>query len=125
MSGLTLDAGALIAFDRGDRRAHLLLRRVVDSGTDAAVPAAALAQAWRDGSRQVRLVRLLASPNLEIVALDARMARAIGQVCARSGASDVVDVSVALCARLRRHRVVTSDPDDIRLIDPTLEIIAM
>jgi hypothetical protein len=35
----------------------------------------------------------------------------------------VVDVHVALCARDRHHAVVTSDPDDIARIDPTLRLI--
>jgi hypothetical protein len=32
----------------------------------------------------------------------------------------VVDVSVALCARQRNLRVVTSDPDDLRAVDDAL-----
>ena len=54
MSGVTLDAGALIAFERGRRDVDLILDRAV--------------------------------------------------------ATDVVDVSVVLCARMRRQAVVTSDP---------------
>jgi hypothetical protein len=39
------------------------------------------------------------------------------------GHSDVIDVHVALHARQNAHRVVTSDPDDMRAIDPTLIMI--
>jgi hypothetical protein len=35
----------------------------------------------------------------------------------------VVDVSVVVCARERGHAVVTSDPDDLRAIDPKLELL--
>jgi hypothetical protein len=35
----------------------------------------------------------------------------------------VIDVHVALCARERRHAVITSDPDDISRVDPTLPVI--
>ena len=38
----------------------------------------------------------------------------------RSGHADVVDVSVALCARQRSLHVVTSDPDDLRAVDDAL-----
>jgi hypothetical protein len=44
-------------------------------------------------------------------------------LCAASGASDVVDVSVVVCARERGHPVVTSDPGDIAAIDPGLTLL--
>jgi hypothetical protein len=59
MPGLTLDAGALIAFDRNERRVVALIARAVQQGCSLAVPAGVVAQAWRDGRRQARLARLL------------------------------------------------------------------
>lgn len=50
-------------------------------------------------------------------------ARSVGIVCARSGHEDVIDVHVAICARERRHTVVTSDPDNLLRIDPELPVI--
>lgn len=47
MSGLCLDAGALIALDRGDRAVVARLFRAVELGLPIVVPAGALAQAWR------------------------------------------------------------------------------
>jgi hypothetical protein len=44
-------------------------------------------------------------------------------LCAATGTSDVVDVSVALCARDRGHAVVTTDAADLRAIDPSLPLI--
>jgi hypothetical protein len=35
----------------------------------------------------------------------------------------VVDVSVVVCARQRKHRVVTTDPDDLAAIDPHLPLL--
>lgn len=125
MRGATLDASALIALDRGTRNAMVLFDTAFERGDQLAIPAGALAQAWRGGSRQARLARLLSSSTVEVVPLDARSARVIGGICRSTGAADVIDVSVALCARTRRHQVITSDPDDIRRIDPTLEIIAI
>ncbi len=72
------------------------------------IPAAVIAQTWRDGSRQARLVRLLASPLCEIVPLDDLAARSDGQLCGVSGTADVVDASVALAAGQRALRVITS-----------------
>ena len=43
-----------------------------------------------------------------------------GLLCPRSGHADVVDVSVALCARQRNLHVVTSDPQDLRAVDDAL-----
>jgi hypothetical protein len=60
---------------------------------------------------------------VSVAPLDELMARAVGLVCGRVGHSDVIDVHVALHARQNAHRVVTSDPDDMRAIDPTLIMI--
>jgi hypothetical protein len=54
-----------------------------------------------------------------------RLARRAGEMCARTGTSDVVDVSVVLCARLHGHAVVTSDPDHLRRLDPTLRLVVI
>jgi PIN domain-containing protein len=125
MSGATLDAGALIAFERNQRPAVVLVARAYERGDRLAVPAGVVAQTWRDGRRQVRLVRLLAAPITEIVPLDDRAARSAGQLCGATGAADIVDASVVWCARERGHAVITTDPDDLRRIDPNLRIIAL
>ncbi len=123
MPGLTLDAGALIALDRGDRRVALLVDEAIRERRGVAVPAGALGQAWRDGAKQVRLARLLLTTELEVVPLDGRTARASGQLLARRGTSDLVDASVVVCATARGHAVVTSDPIDILELDPTLPVL--
>ena len=125
MTGATLDAGALIAFERAKRTIVTLVARALERGDQLAVPAGVVAQVWRDGDRQVRLVRLLASEVVEVVALDDATARAVGQLCGISGAVDVVDVSVVWCARERGHRVVTSDADDLRRIDPKIKLVSV
>lgn len=85
-----------------------------------AVPAGAVAQAWRGGPRRARIAALLSDERTEVIALDDPVARAVGLLCGRSGHADVVDVSVALCARQRNQHVVTSDPEDLRAVDDTL-----
>lgn len=125
MSGLTLDAGALIAFERNDRKVVALIARNLELGDGLAVPAGVVGQVWRDGRRQARLARLLAATRTEVVALDDRRARDAGQLCGVRRTHDVIDASVVLCARARAHRIVTSDPDDIRRLDATVPLIAV
>jgi predicted nucleic acid-binding protein len=119
-SVITFDTGALIAIERRSGRMQALLDEIDMRGYGIAVPAGVVAQAWRGGSRQSRIAALLGDARTEVVALDDPLARAVGLMCGRSGHSDVVDVSVAACARQRNKHVVTSDPDDLRAIDETL-----
>jgi hypothetical protein len=120
MPGLTLDAGALIAYERGDRRVDLLIKKALrDDDARIAIPAGVVAQVWRDGRRQAQLATLLALDEVEIVAFDGRAAREAGQLCGLTRTSDVVDASVVLCARHRRHAIVTSDPDDLARLAPS------
>jgi hypothetical protein len=123
VTGLTLDAGALIAFDRNERSVVALLARAIERKLSIAVPAGAVGQAWRDGRMQARLAWLLAADRIAIVPLDDLSARAAGQLCGVRGTNDVIDASVVLCARARQHRIVTSDPDDMRALDPRAELV--
>ena len=120
--GLTLDAGALIGFDRGDQRATALLLEARRLRRPVRVPSGVVGQAWRNGQRQARLARLLAARQVEIVPLDDRLARAAGELCGRTGTSDVIDASVVLTARLGRDTILTSDPEDLRKLDATAKI---
>jgi predicted nucleic acid-binding protein len=123
--GFCLDAGALIALDRGQPRVVHLLDRVIAAGGTVEIPAPVIAQVWRDGSRQARLARLLGASDVVLVDLDAEMARAVGVLCGAVGVADVVDGHVALHARRRDLAVLTSDPDDIARLDPTLAIVGV
>ena len=123
MSGLTLDAGALIAFERNDRRVVTILARALERKLRLVVPAGVVGQVWRDGARQARLARLLGSDLLEVDALDDARARAAGQLCGVTGTSDVIDASVVQSARARGHGVLTSDVDDLRRLDPSLTYV--
>jgi hypothetical protein len=125
MAGLTLDAGALIAFDRNDRRVVALLARALHHGYTLAVPAGAVGQVWRDGRRQARLARLLGSDQATVEMLDDQAARAAGQLCGVRGSADVIDASVVLCARRHGHRIATSDPDDLQALDPSAQLIVV
>ena len=123
--GFCLDAGALIALDRGQSRVVHLLDRVIAVGGAVEIPTPVIAQVWRDGSRQARLARLLGASDVVLVGLDAEMARAVGVLCGSVGVADVVDGHVALHGRRRDLAVLTSDPDDIARLDPTLTIVTV
>ena len=112
--GITYDAGALVAADRGERkmwdrhRALLKLRQV------PTVPAPVVAQGWRGGSRQARLARFLVGCNVE--RLDDDQARRVGELLAKAARTDVVDATVVEGALRRSDVVVTSDPQDLHLL---------
>ena len=121
--GVTLDAGALIAVDRADRRVVALLARAREVGARVTIPASALSQAIRDPSRQVRLVRLVRQPTSDVVALDQLDATNVGRLLAASATADVVDAHVVVCARRAGQRIVTSDPDDLLVLDPSAALV--
>lgn len=117
---LVLDAGALIAVERADRR----VIRLLELAQEVHVPAGALAQAWRNPARQARLARVMAADEVVIHPLDAAGARAAGQLCAATSTADVVDASVVLVARVVGGVAVTGDVDDLRRLDPGVELVA-
>ena len=113
MTVIVLDAGALIALERGDREARAYVFLAEQGSATLTTSSAVVAQVWRGGARQGRLARFLTSDLVTEIALDADESRRIGTLAAAVGASDVVDGHVALIALERDAIVVTSDPDDI------------
>ncbi len=125
MSGITFDAGGLIALDRRDRRVLALIMRASELGARITIPATALAQAIRNPARQVLLSRLIRQAGTDMVALDGSDATAVGLLLARTGGADVVDAHVVVCARKAAQAVVTSDPGDLNQIAPELQLIVV
>jgi len=125
VSGITLDAGALIALDRNDRRVIALIARATERGMRVTVPATALAQAMRNPAKQARLCRLIRQAGTDVIALNALEATAVGLLLARSKTADIADAHVVVCARRAGQAVVTSDPGDLRRIDAALELVAI
>lgn len=125
VGGLTLDTGALLAVERGEPRMRALLQRVVEHGADVHVPAGVVAQAWRGGSQQARLARVLNAIDVQIIDLDDLTARAVCQLCGLSGHPDTVDVHVVLNAIEHGHRIVTSDPRDLVKVDSSVVLIVV
>jgi len=111
MSRLVLDAGAFIAFERGDVALRARLAAARRLGMELVTTSPVVGQVWRDGRRQALLARLLEATNVR--APDETAARRAGEIQARASAEDVVDALLAGLAR-DGDTVVTSDPDDIR-----------
>lgn len=113
--GLVLDTGALIAFERGDRKVAALIEATRRRKDRVTTSSGCVAEAWRDGARQVLLVRLLAGTAEQ--ALDPDGSRRVGELCATARTADVIDAHVTLLAG-DHDTVVTSDRADLRrLID--------
>ncbi|MBA2507680.1 MAG: hypothetical protein H0V32_03005 [Nocardioidaceae bacterium] len=125
MPGITFDAGGLIAVDRHERRITVLLARASETRARVTIPASVLAQAIRKPERQVRLARLIRQPTTDVIDLDRVDATHVGRLLAVSGTADIVDAHVVVCARRAHQRVVTSDPDDLLRLDPSLEVLVV
>lgn len=122
MNGVVLDTGALIALEGGDRAVTILISEARRTNTHLTIPAGCIAQAWRHPARQARLATFLRLSNVLIVALDAAEARRIGLLLAATQTRDIVDAHVAICAQRQNQTVLTSDPDDIAVLGPSLQI---
>jgi predicted nucleic acid-binding protein len=111
VEGLTLDAGALIAFERHDRRLMAHLKEALQRGIEVTIPTVVVAEAWRGGSRAARLAALLAASVIE--PLDESLARVAGEAMGEIADSSVADAIVMASAALRGDRVLTTDHDDM------------
>lgn len=106
------DAGMLIAAERSQTKVWRAHRAYLTAGGVPQVPAAVVAQVWRDGARQARLAHLL--KGCDVMVMDETSAREIGELLGQAGTSDPVDGAVAVLAARLAAAVATSDPDDIR-----------
>lgn len=107
---LILDAGALLAYERGDRTVRAFLERASRTGVDVRTTSGVVAQVWRDGAHQARLARLLRG--LLEVELTRERARRIGTLLGQACRCDVIDGSV-VDAAADGDEILTTDPDDI------------
>lgn len=122
MAGLTLDAGALIAYERGDVRIREILTLSYARGIVPTIPAVALAEVWRGDAKDVRLARLLKTCSVEVV--DERMARTAGSLRRAISGAGTIDACIAVGVRRRGDAIATSDPLDLRaLLGPGFTIL--
>lgn len=111
MSALVLDAGALLAVDRGDRAMIARLQVAQRAGLELRSNAMVVAQVWRDRrGRQVSLARLLQA--VDVRAVSPGDGRDAGVLLADAGTADAIDATVVLLAA-PGDRILTSDPGDL------------
>jgi hypothetical protein len=111
---LILDAGALVAVERGDRDVAALLKRELLAGRVPQTHGGVVGQVWRGGQgRQARLARLLAG--VEVASLDDSLGRKAGVLLGRTRQADVIDAAVVLLAS-DGDSILTSDPNDLRAL---------
>jgi predicted nucleic acid-binding protein len=121
VAGLTLDAGALIAYERGDERIREILTVAYARGLVPTIPAIVVAEVWRGGAR---VARLLKASSIETI--DERLARTAGSLRRRTPGSGTIDACVAVGVRRRSDAIATSDPNDMRtLLGPGFTILAV
>lgn len=110
MAGLILDAGALIAAEKDDRRFWALWKESLRLDIEFLVPATVVAQVWR-GPKSARQALVLKACAVE--ALDSPRAKAAGVLCGRAGTSDIVDAHVVASAYARGDDILTTDREDL------------
>lgn len=107
---MILDAGPLVALDRGESAARSFLAASVRANEALHTTAPVLAQVWRDGARQARLARIARSVSVHPFAADDYTA--VGHLLRRSGTGDVVDAHLAVLAARVGHSILTADVAD-------------
>lgn len=111
---IVLDAGALVAVERGDRDVVALIKRERQAGRAPLTHGGVVGQVWRGGgARQANLARLL--PGLEVHAVDEALGMRAGTLLAEAGTADVIDAAVVLLA-YDGDEILTSDPHDLAVL---------
>ena len=107
---MILDAGFLIAIDRGEFTAHSFLAATLQEGAVLRTTAPVVAQVWRDGSRQARLPKFLGT--VEVHDFTLADAPIVGELLRRSQTSDVVDAHLVALALRLLDSILTADTPD-------------
>lgn len=108
LSGITADTGFLIGLERKKRRSIEVLTFASSRRIRISVPVAALAEWWRGGAEQVRILRLVASEEMTEA-----LAKSAGEAMAQVPGASVVDAIVMDSAAHGGGVVYTSDVDDL------------
>jgi hypothetical protein len=108
MSAVTADTGFLIGLERAKPRAVALLAAARRRSLLISVPAAVVAEWWRGGRGQARILKLV-----EVEAMTERLAKSAGEAIAAVAGATVVDAIVVASAAARGSVVYTSDFDDL------------
>lgn len=108
---VVLDAGALIAVERGDKEMAAIIKRERQQRRLTRTHAGIVGQVWRGGrGRQVNVTRALAGAQIDPI--DDELGRRAGALLGQVGASDVIDAALVLLAH-DGDEIFTSDPTDL------------
>ena len=108
---IVVDAGALLAVERGDREMVAIIKSERIAGRAPLTHGGIIGQVWRGrGPRQALLVKALAA--VDVRPLDERLGRAAGELLAAAKRRDAFDAALVVLAADGDY-LITSDPDDI------------
>lgn len=107
---IVLDAGALIALERREKRLWSVLKLAATRRDEVIVPSTVVAQVWRGTRRQASLARAL--DHCVIAPFD-ELARKVGLLCGRTHTTDICDAHVALVATRSGDILYTGDREDL------------
>ena len=109
MSGITFDAGALIALERHGQRISNVFRAALADGVMVTVPAVVVAEWWhgRTDGREWIL------GGVRVEQTDTPLMKAAGEAVAATKGSTTIDAIVMASAARRGDTVYTSDYDDL------------
>jgi predicted nucleic acid-binding protein len=115
VAGLTLDSGALVAYEQNDNRVRAWLDKASKVGPPPVVPTVVIAEVWRGGQRSARVARLL--KHCQIRDVTQEVARQAGDLMGRTTAEyGAVDAIVVVVAAERGDDVLTSDEGDLTVL---------
>src|SRR5437764_13663901 len=104
-----LDADALVAVDKRDRRLGAMLRVLQREGVPVLTSAGVVAQVWRDGRREANLARIL--PGVDTTAIDDGAAKKTRELLKQNRSDDLVAANVALLLQPDDQILTRAAPD--------------
>lgn len=113
-----VDAGVLVAVDRGDQTALSFRTAAERSGRELHTTAPVVAQVWRNGSTQARLSHFLKT--ITVHDFDEIDGRRVGEMLGRSGTADIAGAHLVVTAASLGLDIVTGDTKDISLLTESL-----
>ena len=120
---MTLDTGALIALERGERRARALLHAAWARGVNVTVPTSVIVEWWR--GPHGRAGKLL--EGLDVEPLTEALAKTAGMALGRVGPGPSATDAVVMASAARRGDVVcTGDIEDLTTLSaffPTVRLL--
>jgi predicted nucleic acid-binding protein len=122
---LALDSGVLIAAEK-DLRVEAILRKWLREGARILIPAPCLAEAIRGGPKDAAANRLIKAIN-QVAPTSEAIARDAGTRLGLRKSSETIDALVVATAEAYLATdILTTDPDDIRLLaSRDLNVIAL